>query len=58
VTAVTLRQTVDYVNSLPTWAIMALVGMTLLVLGTLSLVARDAFLRRAAATRERWGELR
>jgi hypothetical protein len=58
VTVVAVRQTLDYVNSLPTWAIMALVGVLLLILGTLSLAARDAFLRRVEETRGRWSELR
>lgn len=57
VTLVVLRQILDYVHSLPSWAIMALVGLLLLVLGTLSLLARDSFLRRIEETRERWFEL-
>ncbi len=55
---VALRQTVDYVNSLPTWAIMAVVGGLLLAVGTLSLVARDEAVRRWEEARARWTGLR
>lgn len=57
-TAVVLRQTVDYANALPTWATMLAVGMLLLAVGTLSLVARDAVRGRAREARARWRGMR
>jgi hypothetical protein len=57
-TAIVLRQSVDYVHSLPTWAILAVVGIFLLGTGTLWLAAAEALTRRIEEVRARWGGLR
>ncbi len=57
-TLVVLRQTVDAVNALPSWAIMGLVGVLLLAIGTATLAAREAVLRWLAGGRARWQGLR
>jgi len=56
-TAIVLRQTVDYVNSLPTWAILGTVGLSLLVAGTVWLAARDTLIRQVADARQGWRDL-
>jgi hypothetical protein len=57
-TAIVLRQSVDYVHSLPTWAILAVVGVFLLGTGTLWLAAADSLTRRFEELRARWVGLR
>ncbi len=57
-TAIVLRQSVDYVHSLPTWAILAVVGVLLLGTGTLWLAAAESLTRRFEEMRARWGGLR
>ena len=57
-TLVVLRQTVDAAHPLPSWAIMGLVGVLLLAIGTATLAAREAVLRWLAGGRARWQGLR
>jgi hypothetical protein len=56
-TAIVLRQTVDYVHSMPTWAILLVVGVALLGVGTALLSTRDhvtGWLNRAET---RWHDM-
>jgi hypothetical protein len=57
-TLVVLRQTVDAVNALETWQIMAIVGAGLLAAGTIALAARDQILGWLERGRVGWGRLR
>jgi hypothetical protein len=57
-TAVVLRESVDYVHSLPTWAILAFVGVILLGAGTLWLAAGEDLRRRSEELQMRWAGLR
>ncbi|MDP9473223.1 MAG: hypothetical protein M3Q71_21605, partial [Chloroflexota bacterium] len=57
-TLVVLRQTLDAANALPSWAIMGLVGVLLLGIGTLALAAREVLIRWVEVARSRWAILR
>jgi hypothetical protein len=57
-TAIVLRESVDYVHSLPTWAILAVVGIILLGAGTLWLAAGEELRRRFEELQTRWEGLR
>jgi hypothetical protein len=53
-TAIFLRETVAYVHSLPRWANLAVAGMVLVSLGTLSLAAGEHLRRRFDKGRMWW----